>query len=196
MSRRFLDDIKADITSMMADNASGDFTLAMDRAIRNDTIDSTVEDEAAIYTAVPVPGPIATTVAFSSLTTGLYDTAIGDDSAAEGFLNTDEVNGTITGSATPGFTYDLRALLSFTPANGVTCDISIGVDGVEGFHIGSTTGQPGGDPATVSVDRIIKSASASSVFTIMVRTPAGVSSLTIVSAALIAIIKPTHNAAP
>lgn len=195
MSRRFLDDIKTDIASLMADNGTGDFTLAQDRIIRVDTIDSTIDDEAAIYSSTPVAGPIATTIAFSSLTTGLYDTAIGDDSVGGAFLNTDPTNGVIVSKNIAGFHYNIEAGVNFTPSNGVTYDFSIGINGVEGFRTASVTGQPGGDPASISLKRISLSTPLSASFSLMCRTPDGVDSLDIIEAVLIATIKPTNNPA-
>lgn len=193
MTRRFLDDIKADYDALLVSNTSGDIGPLADKALRFDTMDSVKDDEAAIYSSSPVAGPIPTTVAFSSLTTGLYDTAVGDDSLGQGFLNTDETNGVIVGKNIAGFHYDIEGAVNFTPNNGVTYDFSLGVNGVEGFRIASVTGQPGGDPFSISLKRISISTPASASFSLMCRTPDGTDSLDIIEAVLVAIVKPTNN---
>lgn len=193
MTRRFLDDIKTDYNALLVSNTTGDIDPLSDKALRFDTIDSTIDDEAFIYSSAPVVGPLATAVAFTSLTTGVYDTQEGDDSAGAAFLNTDFTNGNITGKNIAGFTYQIKGAFNFTPNNGVTYDFAIGVDGVPAFLIDSVTGQPGGDPAGAYVESYIKTAALSSVFTLMVRSPGGIDSLNDFRAALVAIIKPTNN---
>ena len=49
MSRIFLDDLRADIAALFADNTIGAISPANLRGIMLDTIDSTIEDEGGIY---------------------------------------------------------------------------------------------------------------------------------------------------
>ena len=71
MTRRFLDDIHSDVTTLFADNVTGNISPADLRSVFNDTLDSTIQDEADIFSTGPTAG-IVLTGTFASLTT-IYD---------------------------------------------------------------------------------------------------------------------------
>ena len=54
MARRFLDNIRADVTTLLADNTTGLISAASMRLLFTDTIDSVISDEAGLGFASPV----------------------------------------------------------------------------------------------------------------------------------------------
>jgi hypothetical protein len=159
-------------------------------ALHLDTIDSCIQDEAAIVSSTPSTG-IATTTTWQPLTTGIYDGTVGGDAS---FLIMDAVNGTVTTSATAGFTYSFAGKLSLTGIDQNTpIEFAILADGVAVGFIASVTGGHNSRPLSVDVGFITLSTPASTVYTIGVQTPDGVQTIAISDIALGVTINPTNN---
>ena len=133
--------------------------------------------------------PTATT--WAALTAGIYDVEQGGDGS---FLTTDFAAGTITSSATAGFTYNANGLVTIDDlATNIVIEFSILRNGVPFGYIGSLTGGGSGRPRSIGFDHTVISAGASDVFTIGVQTPAGANTVDIISIGLGLTIKTTNN---
>lgn len=191
MTRRFLDNVRADIATLLADNTTGDITAPIMQGVLLDMIDSTIQDESAIASNTPSLA-VATAIAWQPLTTGIYDVSTGGDAT---FLILDVINGTVTTSATAGFSYSFEGKVSFTDINSNTpIEFSILKNGVQVGFIAALTGGGGTRPRSTAFSHINLSAGANDVYTIGIQTPNGVSSIDIVSVGLSATILPTNNA--
>ena len=188
MSRIFLDDLRAAATALFADNTAGDISPADLRGVMLDTIDSTIEDEGGIYSVTPTLA-IPTAVAYAELL-NIYTTDVGGDGT---FLIPDFTLGTVTTSATAGFSYEVSAQLSFEGANNTQYDFTIMHDGVAVGVGESVTGRGSGRPVGVNITSLSLSTPASAVVTLAVQSPDGVSTIDILKASLFTIIKPTNN---
>jgi len=189
MARRFLNDVRADIDTDIATNGVGNISALILNPILNDMVDSTVQKSSAIFGFTPV-ALIATAITFQSLTT-VYEGETGDDGD---FLNTDFLNGTITNSATAGFTYDLFGNVSYTDVgNGIPVEFAILLNGVEQGFVASTTGGGTGDPVSAAFIHTDLSAPSSGVWSIGVRTPNGVDTIDIISIAMGCVVQPTDG---
>ena len=189
MTRRFLDDIKADIATLMEDNTTGDFLLAQDRQLRIDMIDSTINDECVLLASTPVAS-IPTTVGWTILGTGVYDTATGGDAT---FLKANLVAGTIVSNTTPGFTYSAEGFVSFEGANNAAYEFAIGRNGTPSLLVTKTTGSGPGDPSNAYFQALDLSALADTSFSIMCRTPDGVNTMDLAQCYFVLTVKPTSN---
>ena len=188
MSRRFLDDIRNDLTGLLV--TAGQTTAPELNALLIDMIDSTIQDEAAISSNTLSSG-IATTTSFVSLTSDIYDSTIGEDAV---FLKTSFTNGTITTTSTPGFTYEIAAKASIDGIDqNTSIEFTIMADGVAVGFVGATTGGHGSRPLSVDVTYIDVSVPADTVYTLGVRTADGAETINILSIVLGATIKPTNN---
>jgi hypothetical protein len=190
MARRFLDSIRADIASQLADNVTGNITAPVMQNLLLDMIDSTIQDEAAIASnAISLAVPTA--IDWTSLAVGVYDITVGGDAT---FLKLDAVNGTVTTSATAGFTYEFEGKISFSDIGSNTpIDFSILADGVQVGFIAAMTGGGGTRARTSAFSHISLSATPNAVYTIGVRTPNSINALDILSVGITAIITPTNN---
>jgi hypothetical protein len=189
MTRRFLDDIKSDISSLMADNVTGDFLLSQDRQIRNDIIDSVIDDECEIFTSTVVSS-LTTTTSFVSLTTSIYSGTTGGDAT---FLKADQVNGVIQSASTAGYTYSATANISFEGTSNIAYEVGIGINGVVSDFVAGTTGQGASDPVHITTRVLDISSSANTDYSIMIRSPEGANSIANLSANLNLTVKPTNN---
>ncbi len=187
MARRFLDDIRTDIANEMADNVLGDITPAIMRARLNDLIDSTIGDEADLFSTSSTAG-IVLTGTFASLAT-IYDAEAGGDGD---FLNTAFAAGTITGTSTPGFTYTIAASITVMGANNEEIEFAIGINGVAGDFFATLVGD-GLRAYSVSLIGLDRSASASAVYTLMARASDGAATITVDAVRLVVVIQPTNN---
>lgn len=188
MARGFLDPIRTRIAALYV--TGGGIEAPTEGSLMLDLLDSSIQDEAAIasnISSIAVP----TAVAWTPLTTGIYDTSVGGDAD---FLKVDVVAGTITTSATAGFTYILEGVISFSDVSSNTAiEFSILADGVQVGFIAAMTGGGGARPRTASFSHVILSASTNAVYTIGVQTPAAINSIDIISIGLSATIQPTNN---
>ena len=189
MTRRFLDDIRADIASQMPDNTLGLITPAIVRNLLNDIIDSTIQDECGIVTSVPVAG-FAVTTTFTPITTAVFTQDIGGDGS---FLTVNAAGGNITLSSTAGFAYSVVAAISFEAPNNDEIEIVVLVDGVPKPYSPLGTGRGNNRPVTVYVDAIINPAPASALVQVGLRAPAGATTILIEDCVLGVTIQPTNN---
>jgi hypothetical protein len=188
MTRRFLDNIRTELDALLV---TGGATTALElKPLLIDMIDSTVQDESAIASNTPSLA-IPTAVAFTPLTAGIYDLSVGGDAT---FLKLDVAGGTVTTASTAGFTYEFEGKISFTDiGSNQAIDFSILADGVQVGFIAAMTGGGGSRARTAAFSHIQLSAGANAVYTIGVSTPAGVSTIDILSVGLTAMITPTNN---
>lgn len=202
MTRRFLDDIRADKLTVAAAFTdllvtAGDTTapalngiLQTNLALDQDMLDSVTQDESAIASNAPSLG-VATTAAFTPLTTGIYDIAVGGD---DDFLTVDAAAGTITTSPIAGFTYTCEGRVTFQDiGSSVPIEFSILADGVQAGFIGGLTGGGNTRPRTVAFSHIKLATPANTVYTIGVRTPNGNQDIDITSIAMSCFIQATNN---
>ena len=111
MARIFLDTLKANITTVFADNTTGDISAADLRGVFVDSLDSLKADEAFLYgDATPA---YALTQTFAIMA-GVYNLSTGDDGS---FLKVDQAGGFITLSTVAGWSYRITGLVSFRAPN-------------------------------------------------------------------------------
>jgi hypothetical protein len=195
MTRKFIDTLKGDITTNLLDNSSGLITPAVMRTITDDMCDSLKQDEATIFSNVtPAATSYNLTTSWATIGgAGVYDVETGDDSAGAGFLNVDRTNGIITGSATAGWSYDIRAGVTFSNiTNGRDIGLAIATNGVPGDFLTSVVGS-GADSVSRSWGRFIQTAGSSDAYSIMVIDNTGASTCDIESIQLYVSIIPTNN---
>ena len=188
MTRRFLDDIRNDVTTILVTN--GETTAAEMRGMMLDMLDSTIQDEAVIASNVPSLA-VPTAITFIPLTTGIYDAEVGGDAD---FITVDIINGTIKSSTTAGFTYELEGKVSFQDL-GVNTPINFAIlrNGIQQGFIAEMTGGGNNRPRTASFSHVVLSAESDAIFTIGVQTPNGVQNIDINSIAMSCTIQPTNN---
>lgn len=192
MTRKFLDDVRAEIDVNFPDNTTGAITPALTRSTLHDIVDSTVSDEALIAGAPEVTG-YALTTTFSALTTGLYSAEAGGDGS---FLTTNIAAGNITTSPTAGFTYSVSAALTVQAANNEIVEMAIMVNGVASRFQPSITGRGTNDrPVSVYIEAFVNGAdsTANSVIQICARMPDGAGTISIDDVILNVTIKPTND---
>lgn len=189
MTRRFLDDIRDDINGFMADNSTGNFTLAEDRTIRLDMLDSLKQDEASVNGSSPVSFNVTSVFQVMQL---VYDSSNGGDAE---FLKVDLPNGVIVLNTTPGFSYRVAAEISMEGINNTHYDFAIGIDGVPGNFISQITGNgvAQGRPISTSAVRFVPTANADAVISFMVKSPDGASTITVNSIGMLVAVIPTNN---
>lgn len=188
MARRFLDDIRADIASRIADNDVGAIDAADVRTPLLDMMDSVITDEATLDVDT---GKIdlSTTTAWATYAT--YDSSAGDDGD---FLKINQGAGTVTGSSTAGFSYLITASMSaiFPPARAM--NVSVGVNGNPVGFIAGAPGDGAGDPVTLSTTFFVRSAGSNDVFSLLWQTDQAITSnVDVPDARLTVVIWPTNN---
>lgn len=189
MSRIFLDDLRDDINTLMADNNTQNITPAVQRGVLLDMVDSTTQQECAIIGQIPTLA-VPTTTAFVPLTT-IYDAFLGGDGD---FLNPDFANGEIVGSSIAGWTYDVVANITLEGLGaGIACEFVIMRDGVQEGYIGGVTGDGSGDPVSTNVRFYDLKSLVDSTYTLGVRTPAGNDTIDVLDVILSVTIQPTNN---
>lgn len=187
MARKFLDTIKDNINSDFLDNTSGLITPEELRDIANDLVDSLKADEAELASSAETTG-IALTGTFANLAT-VYSSGTGDDGD---FLNVNFAAGTVTGTATAGFSYQLSGTLVIEATNNEVIELTFGVDGVATGGVVTIVGN-GTDDASRHWQSFVRSAPASGVFSIMARAQDGSATIDVVSARFVAAVLPTNN---
>jgi hypothetical protein len=189
MTRRFIDDIKNEINTLMADNASGDFTLAMDRSIRFDMLDSTVQEEATILSnhveslGYPVTGSYA-------LLSSVYNETIGGDGT---FLIVNESAGQITTTVTPGFTYFGLVALSIQGPNNADYLFTISENGVQIGYQAAVTSTGGTNRLSMSFPLEVNAAPASASYGVSIMSPNGAATVDILDINFRLAVLPTFN---
>ena len=192
MTRKFLDDVRTQVDTLLADNNAGDISPLDVRTVLNNIIDSTIQDEAQL----------ASTAAFTPYTlsvgsyaviggSGVYDTSRGDDGD---WLNINLNAGTVTGSATPGYSYTVKAGVTFSGlANNEVVDLAIGVNDTPQGFVTNIVGDGGSRPGSRYWEGGVLTAGTSDVFSIMAQTDTA-GTIQIDAITLTVIVEPTNNA--
>lgn len=187
MTRRFLDDVRDDLNTLLV--TGGETKADEIRPLLIDMIDSTIQDECAIASVVQTDN-IATSPAWLKLNTTIFGIDIGGDGV---FLKPDFSAGEITTSTTAGFSYDVGAAISFEGQANTRFDFQLLKDGVPVGAIDIQTGQGNNDPITALPRAYIPSADSDAVFSVGVRSPDGANTVDVISAILYINILPTNN---
>jgi hypothetical protein len=187
MTRRFLDDIRADVNAGIITNGVGSITALVLNPLMIDTIDSCIADEAKLrrdaeQLTVPLTAAYTTPI--------VYDYSEGGDGS---FLIVNEAAGTITSSATPGFSYGFALDVVIIGALNARYDMSGLIGGVAQGFVTSGTGEGANDPITLHLGGTSLSTPASGVLELGLKTDSP-GNITIVSAAMRLDILPTNNA--
>lgn len=187
MARRFLDDVKSDLSALLVTGGNTPAPALADLLI--DTIDSTVDDESAIFSSGASLG-VAISTAWTPITAA-YDGQVGGDAD---FLKTDFAAGTITTTTTAGFTYKTDGFVSFTDLGAnVVIEFAILRGGVPVGVIATLTGGGNNRPRIANFSSFDLSNSPDDVYSIGIRTPDGAQSIDILDIALAVTISPTRN---
>ena len=186
MARRFLDDIRADIISLLPDNTVGSITPAIVRGLLNDIIASTVQDEVAMTSP---PSTVLNLTPTPTEYPQIFQAAIGN---VPGFLTGNFTTGRFECSATPGWSYRFEFYLQAEGGQNNELGFQIMRNGVvvgERFEI-ITRGAGRGVTASAAWYEI--SAPANATYSIAISSP-GSDTFTITNAFALAAIVPTNN---
>lgn len=186
MARRFLDDIRADLLTLLPDNVVGEISPADVRGILRDIIDSTVQDEAALTSP---PSTVLNLTPTPTEYPQIFDAVIG---GLPGFLVANAVTGRFELSPTPGFSYTFRYYLQAEGPQNAELNFNITRGGVvvgETYEI-ITRGPGRGTAAAAAWYEI--SGVANGTFGVALSSP-GSDTFTITNAFAIASIVPTNN---
>lgn len=186
MTRKFLDEVRADIDTTLI--TGGDTTAPKLAQLLNDVIDSSVQDECAIYSTAS--GSVDITNAWTKVNSTTYSADTGE---VPGFLFPDFANGQIAVSPTAGFTYSVTATLVMQGDTNDRYDLTIFEDGVKVPVEVSGTGDGTNDPITLQVRWYVKSAPANGVYAMFVKSQNASDTITVDQAILAVTIQPTNN---
>ena len=187
MSRKFLDDVRAEVAALINDNIVGDITPADVRVCLNDMIDSLVSDEVAMTSP---PSTVLNTTVTPTEFPAVFDAVI---NSVPGFLIGNVVTGRFELSATPGFSYTFRLFVEAEGQQNDELTFNITRNGViigETFEI--VTRGPGRATAA-SAAWFELSAPASATFGVVFSSPNGPGTFTVTNCFMIAVIIPTNN---
>lgn len=188
MSRRFLDDVRADINAGIIANGAGLITADVLRPMLIDTIDSSIDDEATIGSSTDI---IALAVNDTTWTVIECDEFIGGDAQ---FLNVDLANNQMVSSPTAGYTYSCIALANLESGATKRYELAVLVNGTPTGYIGDITTRGVNKPVNDEASALVLSAVASAKFQIGIRSIDDVSdTLNIRGHVLQLVIKPTNN---
>jgi hypothetical protein len=191
MSRRFLDDIRADIASQMPDNSVGLITPAIVRGLMRDVVDSTVEDIAFIYrTGGPLVGYART--AAPALMPNLFDSnylAANMDS-----VTTQQAAGTITLGTVAGRQYKGTLNITFEAANGTEVQTGLFIGGTLSPLWGAAASVPAASrQVTITMPWYINKSIADQVIGPALWLPNGAGSIDVTAVQFSCSIMPTNN---
>ena len=161
MTRKFLDDLRAEIDTLFADNTSGLISPADVRQIARDTVDSTVADDATIYrnsasgsadlgTQI-TPTPIASIADTQSV-----------DANMDG-CTADPVAGTFTSGTVAGREYYLVMQVSVVLTLNAQFRLGVTIDGILSDFQSVVNGQGAGKPVSGSLLALMNDQAASAV---------------------------------
>ena len=185
MTRKFLDQIKTDMETILPDNLTNEVSPADIRTVITDVMDSTKQDEGVISGGAVGVAPLDGV--FQSLAS--FDTEEGDDAI---FLKLNAAAGQIQTASTAGYTYQISAKIAFDAGNN-NLEFTIGMNGTPIGFITRDEGAGNNDQVTIQVGYFSRSTPADAVFTLMVRAVDGSANLNVVETALAAVIWPTNN---
>jgi len=191
VSRKFLDDIRAEITSQMPDNSVGLVTPAIVRGIMRDIVDSTVEDVAFIYrTGGPATGYARTATA--ALLPNLFDA---DYLASNMDGTTTQITaGTITLGTVAGRQYKGTFNITFEGANGTEVQAGLFIGGVLSPLWGAAASVPAASrQVTITMPWYINKSVASQVIGPALWLPNGAGTIDVTAVQFSCSIMPTNN---
>ena len=185
--RKFLDVIRAQIANDIVPD--GEYTANELAPLLTDLIDSTVQDEASVF-STGVSLNISTTPFFTPLNT-VFGGGVGGDGD---FLLPEFTQGRITSGVVEGFTYIVHAHVNFTdlPIN-KEVNFTILQDGIQIGTINREQGAGNNKVVGVSLRAYSLSTAANSVFQLGIRTPGGSEFIDILECDLSLTIVPTKN---
>jgi hypothetical protein len=186
MTRRFLDDVRADIHAIIKTNGNAEITGPLLNGLMIDMIDSTINDECALIQTTDEA--YVTSITFEPIDN--YDSSVGGDGD---FLTPDILLGTIKSSPTSGWTYDVEGQISFIAQNNADYEFTMLRNGAPSGFLASITGTGNNDLQTLSVNTTILSNVADNFVSLGFRSITGGNSITITNVVLKAVIKPTNN---
>ena len=188
MPRKFLDNIRTEISTLFADNTTGDISAADLQQVTLDMVDSLAQDEGFIYGDVTT-APIALTATPIPISTG-YTTSVG---GVPGFVILNQAGGSIQLGPTAGFSYELKAQITIATTVNEEVHFQLGVNGSPVGYIGSISGAAGGNEVSVAVEFIRLTSLSNEVWQIYASAPDGAATMTINSIFLFAAVLPTNN---
>lgn len=184
MTRRFLDEVKNDLSALLV--TAGDVKAPDLLATQIDLIDSLNTDQAAIYG--DNSQSLTTTDSFISIA-GYNNLSGGDPD----FLKLDTVAGTITTATIAGFSYSFLANISYRCENNADYEFSLMENGVATGFVGTITGSGNNDLQSIAIGGTKLSASTNSVWSISFRSLDGGDDVELLQYSLRADIIPTNN---
>jgi len=197
MARKFLDEVRTDITTKLADNTTGDISALDVREVLRDLLDSSISDEAAFTNALTPPVvSMALDATWKPLTdanvTGgvAFDMVVGGDAE---FLRMLPSDSGIRGSAVAGYSYNVKGSISIDAATNTSIQVAMGMNGEPGVLVQTIIGTNGVRFTGAYLERYILSAPADALFQLLVRAPDGPTTASISSRGFGAIILPTNN---
>jgi hypothetical protein len=189
MTRRFLDDLRADINAQIIPNVGGLITADILRPLMIDTIDSSVDDEAGLGNTTPVIG-----LAVDDTNWTVLPSSVVRGGDAE-FLIVDLPGNKITSTIVAGFSYNITGLASLIGGNNNVYELGVLQNGIQTGYIGVTTTRGPSKPVSVQAYELELSTASSTDFQIGIRiVSAAAGTVDVVSSANIVTILPTNNA--
>ena len=193
MSRKFLDTIRSEIDAGVFTNSDGLVTAASVNSILKDMTDSLAQDEAALLGSDPVTMALTgdwSVISNATVVGGAaYPNFIGGDA---NFLQIDNVAGTITGSTTPGFSYECVGAVSLDAGTNAVIEATIGTNGLPSTYVASMVGTGGVRNLSVYLSRYNLTSAASDAYSLMLRVESGSGAVTVSSRTFGAIVLPTN----
>ena len=187
MTRRFLDDIRAEINGYLV--TDGNTTADELRLSLIDMIDSTINDECAIFTTAPTLG-IDVTDDWTKVNSTVYD---GDQGGDGSFLIPSFATGDIETSSTAGFTYTIICSVSFEGDTGDRYDFTITENDIPIGLAVSENAEGNNDPVSATIYHQVKSAPSGAKYALAIRSQNATDQIDIISCQLNVTIQPTNN---
>lgn len=188
MTRRFLDDVRADLSNLMTDNTQGLIEASSLLSLQIDVIDSVIQDECALQMSTRVDNYALTDVMAPLL--GAFDGAQGGDAE---FLKVDVGAGTITTATIAGYSYDITGIISFEGGANDEYAVQLLVDGVPYGFKGSLTAEGPNDPVEGTFRAVINAATADAVLQFGIQSQDATDTVDILDAVLYVEVQPTNN---
>lgn len=188
MTRRFLDDVRADIDSAISANGLGLITADVLRPLMKDMVDSTASELVVIGATTPTNNVTVTNSAWAVLP---CNEARG---ASTQVLNINLADNSVTSSPTAGFIYHLIGTLSLTASRNSTYQLAILEDGIPVGFIGEITTQGGTRPVNVQARMLNTNTGASTKYQLAIKGISDASSsVDFEAVSMFATIRPTNN---
>lgn len=189
MARKFLNTIRSEVQTLLADNTTGNISAAEMRQVIVDTLDSTYESSAYVVSNAASPGTVVTA------TPAIIPMASPVSSSAEPtWLLANAINRQVSVLA-PAVGFAVSAIVEATieAANNDVIEFAIFQNGVATRWTAEATGRGAGRPASISLGGIL----IGSVGTIDLRvsSPAG-STVNFLTSSMIVSVRPTNAALP